>query len=305
MKKILLIDTFNFLHRAYHALPKTLTNGAGEPTNAVYGVTSMLISVFDQVRPDYVVVAMEGEGPTFRVENFTGYKAHRKPMENELSSQIPKVIEVIDAFGLTRVQVNGYEADDVIGTICERFGDDHEIVVVSNDRDLWQLLDKNVVVMVPEKGGTVSWVGEKEAEVRFGFNPDKLIDYKALRGDPSDNIPGVHGIGDKTAKKLIDAYGTVEEIYRHIGEIEPNSLKEKLANNAEEAVMSKQLATIERDIPMELDIESCKYSEFNKANVVDALKKYNFKSLIRRMGMDDKLKDSKAQEVPKDQLSLL
>jgi len=304
MKKILLIDTFNFLHRAYHALPKTLTDSEGNLTNAVYGVTSMLISVFDQIRPDYVVVAMEGQGPTFRVENFTGYKAHRKPMENDLSQQIPKVIEVVDAFGLKKVQVNGYEADDVIGTICERFGDDNEIVVVSNDRDLWQLLDKNVMIMVPEKGG-VSWVGEKEAEARLGFNPEKLIDYKALRGDPSDNIPGVYGVGEKTAKKLIEVYGTVEEIYHHIGEIEPNSLQEKLANNAEEAVLSKQLATIERDIPMDFELDECKYSEFNKSRVANVLKKYNFKSLIRRMGLDDKLSGAKKQDISKDQLSLI
>ncbi len=229
MKKLLLIDTFNFLHRAYHALPNTFTDKNGEPTNAVYGVTSMLISVFELIKPDYVVTAMDDMAPTLRHEDFTGYKAHRRPMEDDLSSQIPKVFEIIDAFGVKRISLPGYEADDVIGTLSQKFGkDDIEVVIVSNDRDLWQLVNDHVLVMNPNTKGEAEWIGVKEVKARYGFTPKQLIDFKGLRGDPSDNIPGVYGVGEKTALKLIEEYGSVEEIYKNLEKIQPESLKKKL-----------------------------------------------------------------------------
>ncbi len=303
-KKILIIDTFNFLHRAYHALPLTLTNSEGQPTNAVYGVTSMLISVFDQIKPDYVIAAMDSKEPTFRVEDFTGYKAHRKPMDEDLAVQIPMVIEIMEAFGIKILQVNGYEADDIIGTIAEKYtGNGMDLVVVSNDKDLWQLVDDDVLIMSPQKGNTVEWIGPEQVEMKYGFKPEQIIDYKALRGDPSDNIPGVHGVGDKTAKKLIDTYGNIEEIYKNIASIEPKSLQEKLANNAEEAVMSLHLATIIKDVPIDnFDLKEAKYTEFNKIAVKDILSKYNFKSLIKRLGFDTNTPNKKVNE---DQLQLL
>ena len=300
-KKLVLIDTFNFLHRAFHALPKTFTDAEGNPTNAVYGVTSMLINLFDTLKPDYVVAAMDSLEPTFRVVDYTGYKAHRKPMDEDLASQIPKGLEIIRAFGVKDIQINGYEADDIIGNLATVHDGDLEVVIVSNDRDLWQLVTDDVKVMVPTKGNGVDWIGPNEVVTRMGFTPQQLIDYKALRGDPSDNIPGVYGVGEKTAKKLIESYGSVEEIYKHIGEIKPDSLKEKLANNAEEAVLSKHLATIITDIEMNHDIEDCKYSDFNRAMVKDVLLKYRFKSLIKRLGFEEK----KEQEIDENQLSLL
>lgn len=301
MKKLLLIDTFNFLHRAYHALPKTLTDSEGNPNNAVYGVTSMLISVFNQIEPNYAVAAMDSEEPTFRVEDFTGYKAHRKPMEDDLSQQIPRVIEIIDAFGLERVMVNGYEADDVIGTVVEEFKDDLEIIIVSNDRDLWQLVDENVKVMVPKRKNQIEWIGPDEVREKMGFEPEQIVDYKALKGDSSDNIPGVYGIGEVTAKKLLDEYKTVENIYNNIGKIKPDSLKEKLANNAEEAVMSLHLAEIIKDVPFDLNLDNCKYTSFNKAAVKDVLTKFNFSSLKKRLGFEE----TKEKEKSDAQLSLL
>ncbi len=306
MKKFLLIDTFNFLHRAYHALPPTLTDSTGTPTNAVYGVTSMLISVFDAIRPDYVVAANDGEKPTFRVEDFTGYKAHRKPMENDLAVQIPKVFEVLDAFGVKQIQVDGYEADDIIGTLVTKFKNQCEMIVVSNDRDMWQLVDKNVYFMVPNKLG-IDWLSEKEIVTRLGFDPKYLVDYKALRGDPSDNIPGVAGVGEKTATKLILDYGTLEDIYAHIDEITPDSLKNKLLNSAEVAVMSKKLATIITDAPFSANLDECRYVEFNKGAVKDILQRYNFKSLIKRMGFEvtPNNKSPKKEAIDDKQLGLL
>ncbi len=305
MKKLLLIDTFNFLHRAYHALPPTLTDKNGEPTNAVYGVTSMLISVFDQIKPDYVVAAMDDIEPTFRVEDFTGYKAHRKPMEDALSSQIPKVFEVIDAFGVNRISLPGYEADDVIGTMVEKYADKNtEVIVVSNDRDLWQLVKDNVLVMNPGSRGMVEWIGEKEVQARFGFGPEQIPDYKGLRGDPSDNIPGVYGIGEKTATKLITEYKNIEGVYNNIDKVEPKSVRDKLLQGYEQAMMSKNLATIIRDAPVDVELGDCSYHETDTENLKEVLEKYNFRSLLRRIGLEEE-KKSKIDKVPENQMKLL
>lgn len=307
MEKLLLIDTFNFLHRAYHALPKTLTNAHGEPTNAVYGVTSMLISVFEQLKPNYVVIALDDIAPTFRVEEFTGYKAHRKPMEDDLSSQIPKVFEIIDSFGIKKIVLPGYEADDVIGTMVEKYSNDVEIVIVSNDRDLWQLIRPNVLVMNPTKNGMADWIGEKEVIAKMGLKPSQVVDYKGLRGDASDNIPGVPGIGEKTAKLLIDQFSSIDNLYKNIGKVENEKLRMKLAENYEQAIMSRGLATIITDAPLEVELDECKYSTFNKGQVKEVLEKYNFKSLIKRLGFDVDVTKSKPKkpDIPKNQLSLL
>lgn len=303
MKKLLILDTFNFLHRAYHALPKTFTDPQGDPTNAVYGVTSMVINVLSRIRPDYIIAAVDGQKPTFRVQEFTQYKAQRKPMEDDLKSQIPKVFEILDAFGIKRILVEGYEADDIVGTVTKKFEKKVEVIIVSNDRDLWQLAGNGTIIMVPGRKGTIEWVGEKEVDAKLGFDANKIADYKGLKGDTSDNIPGVYGIGDITATKLIKQYGSVEEIYKNLDKITPESLKKKLEESAEQAFMSKKLAQLVLDVPLDVSLEDCKYNEFNKVNVKEVLEKYNFKSLIRRLGFEDK--KVKEQEVPDNQLSLL
>ncbi|MFC1722434.1 5'-3' exonuclease H3TH domain-containing protein [Patescibacteria group bacterium] len=309
MKKILLIDTFNFLHRAYHALPKTLTDKEGSPTNAVYGVTSMLINVFGQLKPDYALAALDDVAPTFRVEEFTGYKAHRKPMDEDLSVQIPKVFEIIDAFGVKKEVLIGYEADDIIGTMSERFGGETlDVIIISNDKDLWQLVKPNVMVMNPTTNGQADWLGEKEVITRMGFPPSLIPDYKGLRGDPSDNIPGVYGIGDKTATNLIKEFGGIDEIYQNINKIESMSTRKKLMENYEQAVMSKKLAEIITDAPLDVVLEECRYSTFNIGQVKEVLEKYNFKSLIKRLGFEvsgNKSNRSSKEEVNPNQMSLL
>ena len=269
----------------------------------------MIINVLEQIKPDYAVAALDGEKPTFRVEDFTGYKAHRRPMEDALNSQIPKVMEILDAFGIKRILIDGYEADDIIGTLAARYGDDEsqnvEVVIVSNDKDLWQLVNSRVVVMIPTTTGKVEWLGSKEIEARMGFIPKYIVDYKGLRGDPSDNIPGVFGVGEKTAKDLIQKYGTVEDIYKNIDKVTPKSLQEKLANCVEQAVMSKKLAKIQTDVPLQIELSECRYTEFNKLRVVEILKRYNFKSLIRRLGFGDEENSRKKKEVvPDNQLGL-
>lgn len=305
MEKLLLIDTFNFLHRAYHALPKTFTDSEGNPTNAIYGVTSMLLNIFDSIQPDYVVAAVDGEdSKTLRTQEFEAYKAHRKPMDPELKAQIDPVMSMIDAFGVKRLDVPGYEADDIIGTIAETLkNQDIEVIVASNDRDLWQLIRKNLLIMLPNTQNNVEWLGEKEVIARLGYDPKYVVDYKGLKGDPSDNIPGVPGIGDKGAKQLITSYGTLEQIYEHLDEITPSGTQKKLKEGQESAFMSKKLATIITDVDFDFKLEGCRYKEVNKLAVKKELEKHNFKSLIRRLGFDDSSNSSVA-EVSKNQTSL-
>lgn len=306
MKKLLIIDTFNLLHRAFHALPSTFRDKEGSPINAVYGVSSMLITMLQNVKPDYVIAALESRTPTFRVEDFTGYKAQRKPMDDDLAVQIPKTLEVMDAFGIKQLQVNGYEADDIIATAAKKFCGETEIVIVSNDRDLWQLAGKNITIGLPGGKGELEFIGDKETHTRMGFDPAQIADYKGLRGDPSDNIPGVFGVGEKTATKLIQEFGSIEEIYKNIDKVKPDSLKTKLVECAETAVMSKKLAKLIMDAPVDVELKDCVYTEFNHGKVKEILEKYNFKSLLKRLGFvvetDDRKKEK--EEVSKDQLSL-
>mgnify|MGYP001274373142 CR=1 FL=1 len=303
MKKLLLIDTFNFLHRAYHALPKSFKDANGEPTNAVYGVSSMLINIFDLIKPDYVIAALDSQKPTFRVESFTAYKAHRKEMDTELAVQIPKIFEIIDSFGVTKIVADGYEADDIIGTAAVKFAnEDLQVIVASNDKDLWQLSNENVRVILPNTNGQVEWLDYAEISSRLGFEPINLIDYKALRGDASDNIPGVYGIGEVTAKSLIEKYKTLENIYENINDVKPETLKTKLIENIEIAYTSKSLATIITDAPIELNLEKCKYTQFNRIKVVEQMRKFNFKSLVRRLGFDVEVQKTQNND---DQLKLL
>lgn len=306
MKTFLIIDTFNFLHRAYHALPNTFRDVEGEPVNAVYGVSSMLINLLNTIRPHYMVSALDSKEPNFRVEEFTAYKAHRKPMENDLSSQIPKVIEVLESFGIKNVVIPGYEADDIVGTLTKKFSKQVELIVISNDRDLWQLTPLGARIMVPGKNGIFDYIDAVSSKEKFGLIPEKIVDYKGLRGDPSDNIPGVYGIGDKTAKSLLTKYDNLEDIYTHLADISPESLRRKLEENYEIALQSKQLATIELDAPLTIELEDCRYSDFNRGEVKKLFERYNFKSLIRRLGFDDdKDKKDTNDEVHNNQLSLL
>ena len=305
-KKFLIIDTHNFLHRAYHALPKTFRNAEGEPTNAVYGVTSMLINVFNQLKPYYVAAAIDSHKPTFRVAEFTGYKAQRKPVDEDLMVQIPKVQEILDAFGVKKLLVDGYEADDLIATIIAKLRGKAEFIIVSNDRDLWQLADKHVSIMVPVSKGGAEWIGPVEVKLRMGFTSDKIADYKGLRGDPSDNIPGVYGVGEKTATRLIREFGSIEAMYKEIDKVEPDSLRKKLLENYEQALMSKKLAQLVADTPVSFKLNDFKYSEFNRVQVKEVLEKYNFKSLIKRLGFEvEGAKKPKVTKNPDEQLSLL
>jgi len=299
MKKLVIIDTFNFLHRAYYAIPKSFRAPDNTPTNAVYGVCSMIISLTNEIKPDYMIAALDSKKPTFRVEEFSNYKAQRKEMDEELKVQIPLVFDAIEKMGILKVNCEGYEADDVIGTLVERHKKDFEIFILSNDRDLWQLISDNVKVMLPNTKGTFEEVNNENVKSRLEFDKHYLVDYKALRGDTADNIPGVYGIGEVTAKKLISEYQTVENIYSHIDEIKPDSLKKKLIENVEMAYTSKKLATIILDCPLVVDIEAAKLMPGVSPELVALFEKLNFKSLLRRLNVPEK-----KQEVSDLQINL-
>ena len=298
MKKVVIVDTFNFLHRAFHAIPRSFRAPDNTPTNAVYGVTSMIISLIKETNPDCLIAALDSQKPTFRSEEFSNYKAQRKEMDEELKVQIPLVFKAIDLIGVYKLNCEGYEADDVIGTLVEKLKSDAEIYIVSNDKDMWQLLDKNVFVLIPNTKGGFEKIDEAEAVKRLEFDKKYLIDFKALRGDTSDNIPGVYGIGEVTAKKLIEKYHTVEEIYKHIEEVTPESLKKKLIENVEIAYMSKKLATIITDAPVRFDLEDCRFKFYPTPELVDYFTNLNFKSILRRLNVNIDEKNKVSEDQP-------
>jgi len=297
MKKLVIIDTFNFLHRAYHAIPKSFRSSDNTPTNAVYGVCSMLTSVIKETNPDFIISALDSKGPTFRSEEFSNYKAHRKELDEELVVQIPIIFEALEKFGVEMVVCEGYEADDVIGTLAHKYDGKYEIYIISNDRDLWQLITPTTFILLPTLKGGFEKIDQQIAVERLGFDIKHLVDYKALRGDSSDNIPGVHGIGEVGAKKLISSFGTLEDIYSHIDEVTPESTKKKLIESVEIAYQSKRLATIVLDAPLSTQVEVTPFRFQINETLVDFLKKYNFKSLLKRLGVEESVKTTQQESL--------
>ncbi len=285
MKKLILIDGNALLHRAFHATPP-LTTSKGELVNAVYGFTVMLMKVLDDELPDYIAVAWDMRAPTFRHVAYEGYKANRGPADETLSGQYDRVHELVGVFNIPEFKLPGFEADDLVGALAKQAikkDKDLEVRIITGDKDIMQLIDKRIKVMMPRKTITdVSIYGEEEFMARFGFDPILMIDYKGLAGDPSDNIPGVSGIGDVTASKLIQKYGTVEEIYKHLGEIGGRTQK-LLEEGEESAKMSKQLATIETDIPIKLDLKACQVNKFDPNKIKDLFEELEFRSLISKI----------------------
>ena len=284
MDRLVIIDGNAILHRAFHALPPLITK-KGEEVNAVFGFTSMLLRVVQDLKPVYVIVTFDRPKPTFRKALYVGYQAHRPKMDESLSSQIEKVHKVVETLGIPIFEMDGYEADDVIGTIVTKIDGDIEKVIVTGDRDILQLVNSHVKVYMPVKGLSVSKLyGEKEVEEKYGIKASQIVDYKALVGDASDNYPGVSGIGPKTASQLVTKFGNLENIYEHIGEVESERFRKTLAENSESAALAKKLATIVRDVPITLNIEKCKLGNLDRPHVHKMLEDLEFRSLITRLG---------------------
>lgn len=260
-EKIVLIDGHSIINRAFYGVPD-LTNSEGLHTNAIYGFLNIMFRILDEEKPDYLAVAFDLKAPTFRHQMYDAYKGTRKPMPEELREQVPVLKEVLQAMGIPLLMKEGFEADDLLGTAA-RVSEEKGInaVIVSGDRDLLQLATDNVLIRMPKtKRGTTEIENYYAADVKEAYqvNPPQIIELKALMGDASDNIPGVPGIGEKTATNLIVAYGSIENAYAHVEEIKPNRAKEALRNHYDMAKMSKKLATICVQAPLELSWENAK-----------------------------------------------
>lgn len=295
-KKILLLDGNSLAYRAFFALP-LLTNENGIHTNAVYGFTMMLQRVLEEEKPTHMIVAFDAGKTTFRHKTFSEYKGGRQKTPPELSEQFPYLKKLIDAYRIKRYELENYEADDIIGTLsleAEREGD--EVVVISGDKDLTQLASPSTTVYITRKGITdIEKYTVEHIKEKYGLTPLQIIDMKGLMGDSSDNIPGVPGVGEKTALKLLAAHGSVEGVYEAI-EQQKGKMKEKLVANEDLAYISKQLATIERNAPIDISIEELSYAGPDQDELVKVWNELAFKSLLEKM-------DYTAEETVKEELT--
>jgi len=296
MQKLILIDGNAILHRAYHALPP-LTSPKGEPIQAVFGFFSMLLTILNDQKPDYLIVCFDRPKPTFRQEMFAGYHQHRPQIADEFISQIHKVHEIVEQMDIPVFELDGYEADDLIGTLAfqakslaeqrgtetQNNAEEVQVLIVSGDRDLLQLVNSHVMVLSPLVGlKTLTIYDEQKVEEKYGVTPAQFIDYKALIGDNSDGYPGVAGIGPKTASSLIRKFETFENLYQNLGEVNPK-IAEKLATDAEQAALAKKLATIIIDAPIHLDLEKAAIEKVHIKNAKSAFEKLGFNSLLKRL----------------------
>lgn len=293
-KRLIIIDSNSIIHRAYHALPP-LTTKKGELVNAIYGFLLVFFKAIKDFQPDFVVAAFDFPAPTFRHKKFKEYKAKRPPAPEELYQQIPKVKEILEGFNVPIFEKEGFEADDIIGTIAHLAPKRQvlpkiETIILSGDLDALQLVDSQTKVYALRKGvKDIVLYDEAEAEKKYGLKPHQLLDFKALRGDPSDNIPGVTGIGEKTATSLLLKFGSLENIYK---EIEENSektknlkpkLKETLLKYKEQAFLSKFLAQINKNTPLDFNLEGCRWRDYDKEKITQIFKKFEFDSLIEKL----------------------
>lgn len=292
--RIVLLDTHAIIHRAYHALPDFST-ASGEPTGALYGLSTMILSIISTLEPDHIIACYDMPGGTFRSEADVTYKANRKKNDDELNDQIKKSRALMDAFGIPYYEKKGFEADDLLGTLAEVLKKDktNEVIISSGDMDTLQLVDGKKVQVFTLKRGLTDTVlyDEKAVKLRFGFGPKLLPDYKGLRGDPSDNIIGIAGIGEKTATTLITEFGTIEDIYKKLKKDKTafkkagvtDRIVKLLEEGEEEALFSKTLATIMRDVPVEFSLPEKKWIEsVNLENVEKVCERFEFKTLAGR-----------------------
>lgn len=283
--KIVLIDGNSLAYRAFYALPDTMRTTTGITTNAIYGFTTMLLKVLDE-RPDFVAISFDRPEPTFRHKAYEAYKATRQKAPPTLHEQIPYVKEVAEVFDIPIYEIAGYEADDVIGTLAKEAQEQGlDVTILSGDLDPLQLVNKKIKVLTTRKGITDTVLyGEKEVKERYGLNPDQLIDFKALKGDASDNIPGVPKVGEKTAAQLLKEFDTLENILRNVDRITKRALKENIKKNAHLAELSKKLATIVTNVPIEIDFKKCKREKIDWKKVLPLFEKFEFESLVKKYG---------------------
>lgn len=303
MKKIILVDGNNLLFRSFYATAYQgiiMRNSKGFPTNALYGFINMMNKIIKEEEPSYILVAFD-KGKTFRHDKYLEYKAGRMEMPDELRLQFPKAKEVLDAFGIKHFEIDNYEADDIIGTLAKKVDEEDEFIatIVSSDKDLLQLISDEVTVKLLKQSGYIMMTRE-EFKNTYQVEPIRMIDLKALMGDSSDHIPGVKGIGEKTAISLLAKYGSLDELYNNIDNVSGKT-KEKLLADKDNAYMSYDLATIYRDVPIDFTLEDCKYKFINNDKLRAILEELEFHSLLKKLGLGE---SSVTKEAVKEEKTL-
>lgn len=294
-KRLIIIDGNSLVHRAYHALPP-LTTKKGELINAVYGFLLVFLRALRELSPDFIAATFDFPATNFRHEKFKGYKATRPKAPEELFSQIPKVKEILNAFGIPIFEKEGFEADDTISTLAKEAARKQvfpplETIIVSGDLDTLQLVDKKTKAYILRKGvkDIVLYDENLVKEKYQGLEPGQLVDFRALRGDPSDNIPGVPGVGEKTAIALLLKFGSLENLYQELEEktekakeISPKT-RELLINFKEQAFLSKELAETQKNVPLDFNLQECLWGDYDKEKVIKTFQEFEFYSLINRL----------------------
>ncbi|MSS63371.1 DNA polymerase I [Velocimicrobium porci] len=288
-KKLVLIDGHSILNRAFYGVPD-LTNSDGMHTNAIYGFLNILFKILEEEQADYLTVAFDLKAPTFRHKMYKEYKGTRKPMPEELHQQVPIMKELLNAMGIKTVEKEGYEADDLLGTLAKKAEQEGiSVSLVSGDRDLLQLASDKIKIRIPKtkRGKTeIEDYNTNDVIEKYHVTPLQIIDLKGLMGDTSDNIPGVPGIGEKRATAIIESFGSVEEAYMHIEEVKPPKARESLREHYDMAVMSKKLATIDTNAPIEFSFEEAKIEDFYTKEAFELIKRLEFKSILSKFGKD-------------------
>lgn len=282
--KIVIIDGNSLLNRAYYAMQRPMITKDGTYTHGIYGFLNMLNKIRSDYDPGYMAIAFDLKAPTFRHKAYDDYKAGRKPMPPELAMQVPILKDILRAMNITILEIEGYEADDIIGTIA-RLAEEKgmEPLIITGDKDELQLATDKTTVIITRKGISEFEAYDKEAFIaKYGFTPTQFIDYKGLMGDQSDNIPGLPGVGEKTASKLIKEYGSVENLLEHKDELK-GRVKKTVDENAEMATKSKWLATIVTDVPLDMDIEDTELVEADREKLVDIYLKLEFNSFLKNL----------------------
>lgn len=299
--RFVLVDGHALIYRAYHAFP-ALTNPEGKLVNAVYGFTRILLTAINDFSPKYIAVAFDHKAPTKRAEAYVEYKAHRPSMPDDLKPQIEFIKELVEALNIPQFEQAGYEADDLIGTIAATLSEQANVTergellttIVTGDKDMLQLIDKDTHVFIPGRGRfsrDIEYDYDK-VEQKLGISTNQVIDYKALVGDASDNIPGVKGIGKKTGLKLLERYKTLDKLYEAVDAGEENDLLKgavlkRLKDSKEMAYLSQDLATIQKDVPIEFSLEQCTVTDYDKTRVVEFFQHHDFSSLTKLLPKDN------------------
>ncbi len=289
-KKIVLIDGSSYIYRAYYALPP-LISPSGEPTGAIYGFVRMISALIKDLNPDYIAVVFDLPKRTIKQEKIKSYKATRKETPSDLKVQIPKIKEILKLWGIPILEIEGYEADDIIATISKKFKDKYQILIVSPDKDMLQLIDKNVNVFNPMQNILYD---EEKVKEKYGILPNQFVDFQILIGDNVDNIKGIKGIGKKTAQKLLNQFGSLENIYKNLDKLK-QKLKESFLEAENQIEESRYLLKLDDNVPLDIDINNLKKSPADIEKLKDIFEKLGFKSLLKSLEKEN-LKTTKIKQ---------